>query len=203
MHGFESVLLSTSTRNHTMTSPFLFSTRRATPFSFPSHLAWALIPAPCCFRMASVTTFTPISTSGTPLPGRVLAPTKCSPSTSGESSAGMPVRTGGRNAASCVRPCDSPKTAPCLMLNFSFQSVGVVMLSCVMCAVKSPWPASLNRLKMASRPAFTMSSSDGTGTPRFLHALACSLRFPTGSRTITELPPAGAHVLSVNTGLWQ
>ena len=38
-----------------------------------------------------------MSTSGTPFPGRVDAPTKCRPSTSGESSCGMPVRTGGRN----------------------------------------------------------------------------------------------------------
>eukprot|EP00982_Pelagococcus_subviridis_P013401 31248-Pelagococcus_subviridis.AAC.7 len=153
--------------------------------------------------IASYTTFTPINTSGTPFPGRVLAPTKCNPSHSGESNGAMPVRTGGRNAASCVNPCDNPNTAPCLMLNFCFHSDGVVTLSCSTCAARSPCPASLNRRKIASRAAFTMSASSGTGIPRFLHIFACSFMFATGNKIITLLLPSGAHVLSVYTGLWQ
>lgn len=47
-----------------------------------------------------------IMTSGTPLPGRVEAPTKYSPLIS-------PSRIDGRKTASWSSACDRPKTAPC------------------------------------------------------------------------------------------
>ena len=48
---------------------------------------------PCCLKIASDTTFTPIKTNGTPFPGLVLAPTKCNPETLGVSKDFIPVDT--------------------------------------------------------------------------------------------------------------
>lgn len=43
---------------------------------FSRHCFVAFTPAPCNSMIFSKTTLTPMSTSGTPLPGRVDAPTK-------------------------------------------------------------------------------------------------------------------------------
>ena len=75
-----------------------------------------VLKLPCCLRIASATTLTPIKTKGTPFPGLVLAPTKCNPETLGVSKLLIPVLVGGLNAANCNSPCDKPNTAPFLML---------------------------------------------------------------------------------------
>ncbi|CAL6316497.1 unnamed protein product [Bathycoccus prasinos] len=158
---------------------------------------------PCCLRIASATTLTPIKTKGTPFPGLVLAPTKCNPETLGVSKLLIPVLVGGLNAANCNSPCDKPNTAPFLMLYMSLHSAGVRTSSFSIISDSSPCPASRKRRNNASRAASTISFSVGTGTPLFLQMSICSWMFATGNSIINAAQPSGAHDLSVYTGLQQ
>ena len=73
-----------------------------------SHAATvlAVVPGDQSAEMCSSASAALIMHSGTPLPGRVDAPTKYRPRTA-------PSLMDGRNTASWFRPCDSPNAAPC------------------------------------------------------------------------------------------
>ena len=66
----------------------------------------AVVPGDQSAEMCSSASAALIMHSGTPLPGRVDAPTKYRPRTA-------PSLMDGRNTASWFRPCDRPKAAPC------------------------------------------------------------------------------------------
>ena len=72
--------------------------------------------------MRSATSRAPMVTSGTPVPGRVLAPTKYIPSTAFET-------IGGRKYPTCRMPCPMPNAAPSSRLYSSLQSSGVLTFS--------------------------------------------------------------------------